>query len=551
MNEHLENLIHEKITRRKALKSAAFLTLGAILPRQLFNLKFTNLGELSTVKMLFKPIESSDKDKLVLPEGFNYTIIRKWGDKISDTEYFGYNNDFVTFIPIDFLKGGKSSTDGLMHVNHEYPLPLFVSGYTYEDHKQNKPKTKEQIELERKSVGLSIFRVKFIDGKWQFVSDNKYNRRVDANSKVLLSGKAASSPEVKNAVEARGTLGNCSGGVTPWGTVISAEENYQDYPDPNIYRWLDGGEEFINEHYGWLVEYDPFDKNFIPVKKTSLGRFRHENLAIQIAKDGRVVAYSGDDKINECVYKFISKNKFNAAKREANFNLLDDGNLFAADFANNTWRLLDYENVNILKENFKSQADILVNCEKAAKLVGATECNRPEDIEINPVDKTIFVSFTNNITKQDYHGSIVRIIEKDGDHTSTEFTWKVFATGGVDAGFSCPDNLYFDSKGNLWTLCDVSSHELNKGMYTTFKNNALFMIPTVGKNKGQTLRFASGPVDTEMCGTGFTPDESTMFLSIQHPGETSLTIDNPTSRWPDFGNELPKPAVVAITGFKK
>jgi secreted PhoX family phosphatase len=355
---------------------------------------------------------------------------------------------------------------------------------------------------------------------------------------------------MNNEIEAKGTLANCSGGVTPWGTILSGEENFQDYPDPKIYRWLDSGEDFIKEHYGWMVEVNPFDRNYVPKKRTSLGRFRHENIAFQTAKDGRVVAYMGDDKIDECVYKFITKNKYRAGKHKSNEDLLDGGDLYAADFGNNKWVLLDYEKSGMLKKNFKSQADILVNCDKAAKIAGGTPCNRCEDIEINTIDKTVFMAFTNSKPKNDFYGSIVRIIEKNGDHTSMEFDWEVFATGGVDSGFSCPDNLYFDSKGNLWVLCDVSAGDLNKGVYAPFKNNSLFMIPTAGDYKGKAFRFASGPVDTEMCGTCFTPDESTMFMSIQHPGEGSLTIENPTSRWPDYGNELPKPAVVAVTGFK-
>ena len=125
------------------------------------------------------------------------------------------------------------------------------------------------------------------------------------------------------------------------------------------------------------------------------------------------------------------------------------------------------------------------------------------------------------------------------------------AAGGVEAGFSCPDNLYFDSKSNLWVLSDISSGAIGKNTYAPFKNNSLFMIPTAGENKGKAFRFASGPVDTEMCGNCFSPDERTMFMSIQHPGETSESLTNPTSRWPEYGNDIPRPAVVAISGFGK
>jgi len=548
VKEKLEELIHYRISRRKMLKSAAFLTAGAILPINFFASFLPGLSNASDI--FFKPVEPSLADELLLPEGYSYHIIRKWGDKISDTDYFGYNNDFVTFLPFKNSSGSINKDEGLMFVNHEYPIPLFVSGYTPEDHKAGLKKSEEQILTEKRSVGFSIFRIKKSAGKWEFVNDEKYNRRIDALSRIMLSGKAAGTKEVQFAYECAGTVGNCSGGVSPWGTILSGEENFQDYPDENIYRWNDSSTKLIDEHYGWMVEIDPFDKNSVPKKRTSLGRFRHENISFVVFADKRIVAYMGDDKEDECVYKFISSGKFDPSNPRANMDILDSGDLYAADFTNNRWILLDIERNEILRKEFNSQAEILVNCDKATKAAGATPCNRCEDIEISPKDQTIYIAFTNNKPKDDYHGSIIRLIEKNNDHTSIEFTWEVFASGGVDSGFSCPDNLYFDSKANLWVLSDMASGSINKGAYEPFKNNSLFMIPTGGSSKGKAFRFAGGPVDSEMCGTCFSPDEQTMFMSVQHPGESSISTNNPTSRWPDFGSELPKPAVVAITGFK-
>jgi secreted PhoX family phosphatase len=552
MSLNLNELINRRLSRRDMLKRTAFITAGAILPLEFFSRPlFTGRAKKSAFKsQLFTPIIPSSEDRLILPEGFEYTIIRKWGDKINGSEYYGYNNDFVAYLPIEY--GTGIPDDGLLAVNHEYPLPLFVSGYSDEDLKNKKLKTAEQINAERKCVGMSVFRVKKINGKWEFTEDNNYNRRYDADTPMLLTGPAAGSPAVKNAGTVRGTLANCSGGVTPWGTVLSGEENYQDYAPKDSdwsYRWDDSGEEFIEEHYGWVVEIDPYDKSFQPRKHTALGRFHHENVGITISPGGKAVCYMGDDKVNECVYKFISAKSYNAGAREANFNLLDEGNLYAADFENNKWQLLDISRPE-LKEKFASQADVLVNCEKASKLVGGTECNRPEDLEISPIDNSVYVSFTNNSRKQDYFGSIVRIIEKGNNPESLEFEWEVFAMGGTASGFSCPDNLTFDNEGNLWTMCDISTEKLNKDRYAPFKNNAMFMIPTQGEHKGKAFQFASGPVECEMCGGAFTPDYSTMFLSIQHPGENSASLDNPTSRWPNGGDDIPRPAVVAITGFR-
>lgn len=551
---NLESLIHKKLSRRNLIKqtgkATAFLTLGSILPKEFFEIQlYREKKSGHSGDLFFKPVEASMEDRFILPEGFDYKIIRMWGDKINESDFYGYNNDFVGYLPVDFLTGGNNSEDGILVVNHEFPSPLFINNYTDEDFKKGRIKTREEVEAEKRSVGISVFRVKKENGEWKFIEDEKYNRMIDANTQIQISGKAAG----VLGEYAKGTLANCSGGFTPWKTYLSGEENFQDYyASENVweYRWNDAEKDFNTEQYGWIVEVDPFDKNSIAKKRTSLGRFRHENVAISISGNKKVAAYMGDDKVNECVYKFISSNSYDENNMKNNFDILDEGDLFVADFNNNQWQLLDFEKRDELKKSFTSQADVLINCDKSSKLVGGTECNRPEDIEINPVDKSVFIAFTNNSKKEDYDGSIVRIIEKNNDPESLEFEWEVFATGGVASGFSCPDNLTFDSKGNLWVLCDVSNSKLNKGRYIPFKNNSLFMIPTAGENIGKAFRFASGPVECEMCGGNFTPDESTMFVSVQHPGENSLTQESPTSRWPNYGNDIPRPAVIAITGFR-
>lgn len=557
----LEELINIKLSRRNLLKGAALFTAASIIPYKAFggqkDLAQNIIGAdtkvilSSTSQLNFSPIPPSDADAFVLPEEFNYTIIRKWGDMINDSEEYGINNDFVAYLPIDALQNGQNSEDGLLVVNHEFPSPLFCGGYTDEDLAKGVIKTQSQIDAERKSVGMSVFRVKKINGRWEFLKDSGYNRRIDANTPVQLNGKASGSKELDGITIAKGTLANCSGGVTPWNTVLSGEENFQDYPMKEVYRWTDQGEIFDVKQYGWVVEIDPFDKSSIPKKRTSLGRFRHENVCIVLSGDGRAVAYMGDDKINECVYKFISKNKFDPDDRNANMDILDEGDLYVADFENNVWQLIDFNQRAELKENFKSQADVLINCSTAAKFVGGTECNRPEDIEFNPVDKSLYVSFTNNSTKGDYFGNIINIVENANDSGSLQFKWDVFVAGGEQSGLTCPDNITIDKSGNLWVLTDVGAGSLNKGVQAPFKNNSLFMIPTIGENKGKVFRFAAGPVDCELCGGNFTPDGSTMFLSVQHPGENSPSLDKLTSHWPDGGNDIPRSAVIAITGFNK
>ena len=350
MKSKLEILINRKISRRKMLKdtgkASAFLAVSSVLPSEFFNIPFLKEKINNSSDIFFKPIEPSDEDKFILPEGFSYNVIRKWGDRISATEDFGFNNDYTAYLPIDFLEGGNNSEDGLLLVNHEFPSPLFINGYTDDDFRNNRIKTKEEVDAEKRSVGISVFRVTKVNGEWKFAEDDKFSRRIDALTPVKLCGKAAGSEELKHSEYAAGTLANCSGGITPWGTMLSGEENFQDYfNSENLweYRWNDADKDFIVENYGWVVELDPFDKNSEPKKRTSLGRFRHENVAVNISADNKVVAYMGDDKINECVYKFISEKNYDKTKRENNFDILDKGDLYVADFENNKWQLIDFE----------------------------------------------------------------------------------------------------------------------------------------------------------------------------------------------------------------
>jgi secreted PhoX family phosphatase len=363
----LEQLVSDKISRREMLarsgKASAFLTLGAIFPSEFFARVEKKVSPAISADIFFNPIPPSDEDNLILPEGFEFKIIRKWGDKISATDDFGFNNDYVVYLPIDLHSGGSNSEDGLLFVNHEFPSPLFINNYSDDDFRAGRIKSAEEVSREKKSVGFSILRVKRTNGEWEFVDDDKYNRRVDADSPVKISGRAEHSELMGNNDFAKGTLANCSGGVTPWGTVLSGEENFQDYfASENIweYRWNDVEKDFNVNHYGWVVEVDPFDKNSVPVKRTSLGRFRHENVAISISPKGKVVAYMGDDKVNECVYKFVSHKIYDMNDRAKNSDILDVGDLYVADFENGKWQLLDFQVREELKKEFSSQAEVLI-----------------------------------------------------------------------------------------------------------------------------------------------------------------------------------------------
>ena len=507
----------------------------------------------------FTPIEPSAEDDLVLPEGFNYEVLRKWGDQVTEDTPYGYNNDYVAYFPIDVLEGGQSSEDGILWVNHEYADPKWVSEY------QDGEKTPEQIAEEKAAVGGSIFRVRKEGGTWSFVESDEYNRRIDATTPMDLTGPAAGAEEMQGANEVIGTLANCGGGVTPWNTVLTCEENYQDYygadsgdTKTSRYRWTDDSENAQPpEHYGWIVEVDPFDSESKPRKHTWLGRIRHENAAVTLAESGKVVVYTGHDQEDQRIYKFVSSSTFDPNSREANMNLLTDGMLYVADFGNGKWVALDYENNTVFADNgFASQADVLVRAPEATALPAeegedappiGTPMDRCEDIEVAS-DGTVYAALTNNNKHGNFYGQILKLTEAGGDAEAEDFTFEVFAAGGPQTGFASPDNLAFDLDDNLWIVTDISSDKLNEGIYETFKNNGAFFMPagTTGPG-GEVFQFASGPVQSELTGPFFTPDGSTLFLAIQHPGEETEDVNEPTSTWPD--GDSPRPAVVAITGF--
>lgn len=497
---------------------------------------------LNTLKKLaLEGLVPSDKDDLLLANGLDYHTIIKWGDKINDTDTFGFNNDFTCFIPLD----DNNPKDGLLWVNHEYVNPLFVSGF--DSKKYEKPlehRTIEQVDKEMYNVGGSIIRIKEEEGVWKVVKNDPFNRRITAKTPIKLNWDTP----IKGETTVIGTNSNCSGGITPWKTFITCEENYDgcfgetEYDKINIsthrpsyYGW----EKFYNyppEHYGWVVEVNP--KDGTAQKHIALGRFAHECCTLYELEDKRVVAYTGDDKNDGHLYKFISSKP----------SSLKEGTLYVADTINGKWLALDWENEPLLKNKFKDQTEVLIRAREAAKLLGATQLNRPEDIDIDPITGNIFVSLTNNKDKGDFHGSILKIEETNLAFDALTFKASTYKAGGEKNSFSCPDNLAFDLSGNLWITSDISGSEMNNKPYMSFKNNSLFVIPRYGKDAGKVIRVASAPKEAELTGPWFSPDGKTLFLSVQHPGEETKDLNNPTSKWPFDKDNIPKPAVVAITG---
>jgi secreted PhoX family phosphatase len=476
----------------------------------------------------FEPLSYSSEDALRLAQGLNHHILATWGDELSPGVRFGYNNDYLAFFPLN-----GNPKEGLLCVNHETPHNLFVSNHP----DRKKPKTRAQVENEMDCTGMSIVHIKEEEsGKWSQVKGSRYNRLVNGKSPIPL----VSPRPIAGRTQAVGTLANCAGGVTPWGTYLTCEENYHLFYgetlengslEPSHFGW----EKIFPrppEHYGWVVEVVPTTGRAIKLR--ALGRFSHECATVVRAPNGIPVAYSGDDADNQFLYKFVSSSK----------NSLEKGTLYVANTEKGEWIPLTWKDNPQLRRAFKDQTDVLIHCRKAGKLLGATPLDRPEDIEICPRTGAVYVALTNNKSAGRPFGSILRLDE--ADRLDTKFTASTFLAGGEESGLSCPDNLAFDRKGNLWVTTDMSG--MNKEPYARFKNNGLFFIPMSGENAGGAYLLATAPNDAELTGPTFSPDGRTLVLSVQHPGERSRSMDALTSHWPDGGNSVPKPAVVAISG---
>lgn len=484
----------------------------------------------------FVGLKPTNADSLVLAPGFEQQLLITEGTPLGQGLYFGCNNDFTQFI-----ESSKNPGTYYLWVNHEY-----FSSVLFSNRMRHEGPTKDQYLKERETVGGSLIRIEQDSkGQWRFLGPHADNKRLSGSSKIPFTHP------INEDAFAIGSFANCSGGHTPWNTILTCEENYDDYygewfatdePKGEVrqtrrsYNWS-VIEKKDPRHYGWVVEFDP--ETGKSKKLIGLGRFAHECAKVVTTKGGRCVVYTGDDRDDECLYKFI------AAKKGS----LDEGELFVASIEKQAWLSLDINKQPALKKRFKNQTEVLTHCREASKIIGGTPLARPEDIEQDPISKDIFIALTNNKPKGDLHGSILKIKEQGQDPLSLKFVSETFLTGGIDSGLSCPDNMAFDQKGNLWITCDISGTALNKGPYKAFGNNGLYVIPRRGTQAGELIQVASAPNDAELTGPCFSPDYKTLFLSVQHPGELSRN-GKYTSHWPNGDGKKPLSSVITITGEK-
>jgi uncharacterized protein len=342
-------------------------------------------------------------------------------------------------------------------------------------------------------------------------------------------------------------------------------------------------EDYRNEPntMGWIVEIDPFDPESTPQKRTALGRFAHEGCVAGPAVDGRpLTLYMGDDAMDEYIYKFVTARLYEAAT--ATGELLDEGTLYAARFnedGTGEWLALDYADPAFQTAcqekgvTFADQADVLVNTRLAADTVGATPMDRPEWGAVHPITGEVFFTCTNNAQRGETvpvdaanpragnpFGHIVRWREDGDRHEANGFRWDLWALAGppedseVRAAegnppldetnmFASPDGLWIDPAGTMWIEMDMGEDQ-QAAEFERFGNNALLAADPM---TGEIRRFLVGCRGQEVTGCIATPDNRTLFINLQHPGEGSESKPVLTSHWPDGGNARPRSAVVVIT----
>ncbi|WP_458096199.1 PhoX family protein [Roseomonas sp. WA12] len=624
-------VLGRRLTRRASLRGlfgvAAAGALPQILPRPGLA-QGTGQQPAGGSTLGFRGLPHTEGPADAVPEGYEIQTLLRWGDPVlpgapafdpanhtpeAQALQFGYNNDYLDFFPLP--KGAARGEHGLLVANHEYTNPeLMFPGLG--DARQARLRTSAaQVRTEMMAHGASVVEIRRENGRWVPVAGGAMNRRITAETPMRISGPAAGHARLRTSADPTGTrvlgtLNNCAGGNTPWGTVLISEENFNYYfggpgvesgdqaaaykrygfvPTP-MFPWHRHEPRFDvarepNEpnRFGWVVEFDPYDPESVPVKRTALGRFKHEGCTHAISADGRVVIYMGDDERFDYVYKFVTARPWNSDEPGLTRDLLDDGTLFVARFQDDgtmEWLPLTQGEGPLTPANgFHSQGDVVIEARRAADLLGATPMDRPEDVETNPVNGRVYVMLTNNTSRRDgrtdavnprpnnAHGHVIEIIppaatganEGRGriDHAARTARWEVFLMAGQpgthagasyhrgvgpDSGWlSCPDNCAFDSKGRIWISTDGADAAAKIA-------DGLYAADTEGEGRGLTRRFYAAPQGAEVCGPLIGPDDRTVFLAIQHPAEQAgSTFDTPSTRWPDFQDGMPpRPSVIAI-----
>ncbi|MEW5789421.1 MAG: PhoX family phosphatase [Pseudomonadota bacterium] len=576
-------------------------------------------------------------DQVTVPAGYSVKPLVLWGDSLTaDAQWdpsgamteeiqvrsYGAHTDGMHFFPFPSTGAdGVSSERGLLVSNSEYCDPGLVCNTTSY---ATDAITLEMVRAQQAAHGVNVVEVQKKNGAWQVNKGSLLNRRITGNTPCIVSGPAAGNDLLKTAADPAGksvlgTLNNCAHGYTPWGTYLTCEENWNGYfgsadaafvttTDENRYglskggfgyRWHEADGRFDlaanrNEpnRFGYVVEIDPWNPAATPIKRTALGRFKHESAAVVVDNKNTVAVYMGDDERNEYLYKFVCANKYNPKNRQKNRNLLDSGTLYVAKFnadGSGTWLPLVWGENGLTAENgFADQAAVVIRCRQAADRVGATMMDRPEWIATHPTTRECYLTLTNNSRRgntpvssnkvdgtsgaasanpavdaanprpDNDFGHIIRWRDDLGKADATTFEWDIFVQcgdkattktlgssytkgefGGQTVGyqgningddFGAPDGLWFDKDGRLWIQTDQPGNAT--GDWVNIGGNVMMCADPA---TGATKRFLTSPKNCEVTGVIGTPDGKTLFVGIQHPGEDWVGSFTANSTWPDSG----------------
>ena len=627
----LGDVIERRFSRRSVLTGALATTAVSSILSSCGILPFSEERTIGS-GLDFPEVSHGVDERHHVAAGYEADVLIRWGDPVlpsappfdperqtvaGQEAQFGYNNDYIGYLGLPF--GSRNPSHGLLCINHEYTIEeLMFPGLERQDKdKQFSDMSAELTNIEMAAHGGSVIEVRRDrGGKWQVVPNSRYARRISALTTAMrISGPAAGHPRLKtnadpSGMRVIGTINNCAGGMTPWGTYLMAEENFHgyfmgdltDHPEERNYArygvpsgWYGWGrhhERFdINREpneanrFGWIVEVDPLDPSSTPVKRTALGRFKHEGAETILNDDGRVVLYSGDDQRFDYLYKFVSDGRFDPDSPAANRNLLDHGTLYVARFdadGTMTWLPLIFGSGPLTPANgFNSQGDVMIETRRAADLLGATPLDRPEDVQPNPQTNKVYVALTNNSKRKaeqvdaanprgpNLFGHILELVPPRGNHGATSYRWEILVQCGDPADpttaaiwnpatsangwFAAPDNAAVDHRGNLWISTDQG-----RGWSRTGTADGVWLLETEGEMRGTGRMFFRVPLGAEMCGPVFTPNDETLFVAVQHPASDGVkdykgrgrgsTFSDPATRWPDFDPAMPpRPSVVAIT----
>jgi len=632
MSDQLNNPERRKLLKTLGTVTAAGAT-NAVLPG------CTAENNAQRKNLTFKEIPHSLDFQHHLPEDYSADILLRWGDPIQESvdpfhpdtldaadqkKRFGYNNDFIAFMPLTenapsgrgdlHLKSGNSS-HGLLCVNHEYTQPhLMFPGYN-DAFSATRGVSAEHVAIEQAACGHSVVEIKQGPEGWRPVPGSPYNRRITMATAMDIIGPAAGNNRLQttadpSGTQVLGTVGNCAGGKTPWGTVLIAEEGFggafqgnpEEIDDPREARnhqsfGISQKNRNLGDYdrrfdiqvepnepnrFGWMVEYDPYDPHSKPRKLTTLGRFEHEGFTLVCKPGQAIVAYGGDDDEHQFVYRFVSKGAYQPKKHWANKELLSEGTLYAARFNENgsgQWLPLIYGQGPLSGENgFYNQADVLIDARRAAALLGATPMDRPEDVETNPHNDCTYVMLTKNKKRQidevdaanprakNLMGHVLEIVPPgvsgNRDHTNDRFQWQQFLLGGnpnaehpEERGAYGQQSSYNISAHGWFANPDNVAFDRYGNMWIATDgcerfgfHDGLWAMATEGPLRAAPKHFFGCPRGAEVCGPEFTPDGTTLFVAVQHPAEArNSTYENPLHRWPDNDPQMPpRPSVLAI-----